>query len=560
MVSSVAPLRIRRFRTLWAASVFSNIGAFLQASAAAWFMLELTGSATWVGLMSASTSLPFLALALVAGAIADMMERTRVLIYAQAVMGSAAAAMAALTFLGHATPERLLGLGLVMGVAGAFNLPAWQALVPDLVPREMVASAVALNSVAFNVARTVGPVLGGLLVATLGAAYGFGLNALSYLLVIGALWAMRRRHPDAPVRDQTPLSTAIALGIRYARYTRPFRRLLLIGALFALTSAVVQTALPSHTEALGGGSLAYGLLLGAMGVGAIAAGFTRRHVVDRMGSRSVPLTMTAFGVAGIGVGLAPGLVWAGAGLVIAGACWLWTLATLNTTAQLLSPAWVRGRTMSLYTLSFVGIYPLGSILAGAVTDAIGTASAYAVLSAAGIALGIATIRAGIPGLDDIVSPEFSEDRTAPVHPEAGGGGPVMILNNWRINPEDAEEFLRAMNELRLVRLRTGAYRWRLYRDASDPLNLTEAFLTTSWEEHLNQHSRIDDSSALLIRQARAFDRRGDPTTQHLVAIDVEEAPDFDDLVLAHEVMHASDGSIPITEAADQTREEQVGRA
>ncbi|MEX0698379.1 MAG: MFS transporter, partial [Acidimicrobiia bacterium] len=269
MVSPVAPLRIPRFRALWGASVFSNVGGFLQASGAAWLMLELTGSATWVGLMSASTTLPFLALALVAGAIADMFERTRVLLFAQIVMGAAAGLMALITFLGEATPGRLLGLGLLMGVAGAFNLPAWQALVPDLVPRELVASAVALNSVAFNVARTIGPVIGGLLVATVGAEYSFGINAASYGLVIGVLLYMRRTGEPAVARDQTSLANAIGLGIRYARYTRPFRRILLIGALFALTSAVVQTVLPNHTAQLGGGSLAYGVLLGAMGLGAI---------------------------------------------------------------------------------------------------------------------------------------------------------------------------------------------------------------------------------------------------------------------------------------------------
>ncbi|MDP3983435.1 MAG: MFS transporter [Acidimicrobiia bacterium] len=545
MVSPVAPLRIRRFRALWAASVFSNIGSFLQASAAAWLMLELTGSATWVGLISASTSLPFLALALVAGAIADMVERTKVLLYAQMVMGMAAALMSAITFTGEVTPERLLGLGLVMGVAGAFNLPAWQALVPDLVPREMVASAVALNSVAFNVARTVGPVLGGLLVATVGAGYGFGLNAVSYLLVIAVLWLMRQRASNPPTRDQTPLTTAIALGIRYARYTRPFRRILVIGALFAITSAVVQTVLPNHTDSLGGGSLAYGLLLGSMGFGAIIAAFTRRQLVEGLGRRSVPITMSVFGAAGIGVGLAPSLVWAAIFLVIAGACWLWTLTTLNTTAQLLSPAWVRGRTMSLYTLAFVGVYPVGSILAGVVADAIGTSNAYVLMSSAGIALGIAATRAGLAGLGEIVSPEFSGEYAAPRHPDAMGGGPVMILNTWNIDPNRFEHFIAVMNELRLVRLRTGAYRWRLYRNASEPSRLTEIFLTTSWEEHLNQHSRIDDSSAHLIRQARAFDLTGEPTTRHLVAVDMEQPPDFEELVQAHDEMHESDGSIPI---------------
>jgi MFS family permease len=550
MASPVAPLQIRRFRALWAASVFSNIGSFLQVAAAAWLMLELTGSATWVGLITASTTLPFLALALIAGAVADLIDRVRVLLAAQIVMGAAAGAMAAITFLGQATPERLLGLGLLMGVAGAFNLPAWQAMVPDLVPREMVASAVALNSVAFNVARAVGPVLGGLIVATLGAGYGFSLNAVSYLAVIVVLVVLLIRGGPPPLRDQTPLTTAIALGIRYARYTRPFRRMLVLGSLFAITSSVVQTVLPNHTAALGGGSLAYGLLLGTMGVGAIVAAFTRRLVVEGLGRRSVPVTMTAFGLAGIGVGLAPSPLVAGLFLFLAGTCWVWTLTTLNTTAQLLSPAWVRGRTMSIYTLAFIGVYPLGSILSGAIADGIGTAGAYVVLSAAGIALGLASPRAELPGLAEIVPPEFTIERRA-THAATMAGGPVMVLNSWEIDEGDFDRFIAVMNQLRLVRLRTGAYRWRLYRDASDPHLLTEVFLNRTWEEHLHQHTRIDDVSVETIRRARAFDRRGEPVTRHLVAIDLEEPLHFDELVTVHAEMHASDGSIPLP--ADEPR-------
>ncbi len=547
MTSPVAPLRIPRFRALWGASVFSNIGGFLQASAAAWLMLELTGSATWVGLMSASTTLPFLALALVAGAFADMFERTRVLLIAQVVMGTAAGMMAAITFLGEVTPGRLVGLGLMMGVAGAFNLPAWQALVPDLVPRELVASAVALNSVAFNVARTIGPVIGGLLVATVGAGYGFALNALSYGLVIAVLVYMRRKGGRAVARDQTSLSTAIGLGIRYARYTRPFRRILLIGALFALTSAVVQTVLPNHTAALGGGSFAYGVLLGAMGLGAIVAAFTRRRVVEGFGRKSVPITMTLFGVFGIGVGLAPTPAWAGPFLIGAGACWVWTLTTLNASAQLLSPSWVRGRTMGLYTLSFVGVYPVGAILAGAIADAVGTANAYVALSAVGIVLGLGATRSGLPALGEIESPEFNDDRSRPAHALEESSGPVLILNSWVVDLARIDDFLEVMGDLRLVRLRTGAYRWRLYREAGDPRRLTEAFLTVSWVEHLNQHSRIDDASALTIGRARSYDVRGEPVTRHLLAVDMERPPDFDELLEAHDEMHAVDGSIPLTD-------------
>lgn len=545
MASSVAPLRIRRFRALWGASIFSNLGTFLQASAAAWLMLELTHSATWVGLMSASTTLPFLALALVAGAVADMVDRAKVLLISQSVMGLAAAGMAVITLLGEATPGRLLVLGLLIGAAAAFNLPAWQALVPDLVPREMVASAVALNSVSFNVARALGPALGGLLVATVGAEAGFGLNALSYLAIIFVLAAMRRRPGPALLNEPTPMATAIALGLRFARYTKPFRRVLLYGALFALTSAVVPTVLPNLIDSLGGGSLAYGLLLGTMGLGAIGGAFTRYQVVERLGRNAVAISITGYGLAGIAIGLSRSLVWMIPSMVVAGACLVWTTTTLNSTAQLLSPRWVRGRTMSLWSLAFAGVAPLGAIVAGSVADAIGASNAYLALSFVGMALGLTAVRSGIPVLSEIIPPEFSADVKGPDHVETVESGPVMVLNNFEIDQADFRKFVNVMNELRLIRLRTGAYRWRLYRDASDPRRLVEVFLTVSWQEHLSQHRRIDDASAAVIRRARNFDVRGNSTSRHLLAVDIESPPDFELLVAMHTHMHEVDGSIPL---------------
>ncbi|HEY7704915.1 MAG TPA: MFS transporter [Acidimicrobiia bacterium] len=543
MATAVAPLRISRFRALWTASIFSNVGTFLQSAAAAWLILELTGSATWVGLMSASTTLPFLALALVAGAVADMVERTKVLLVAQSVMGLAALVMAVLTFTDHISPEGLVGLGLVMGVAGAFNLPAWQALVPDLVPREMVASAVALNSVAFNVARAIGPVAGGLLVATVGAEAGFFLNALSFLGVIVVIAVIRRRMVSV-AREPASMSVAIGLGLRFARYTPAFRRVLAIGAAFGLTSAVVQTALPSHTAALGGGSVAYGILLGAMGVGAIIAAFFRKQVVEGLGRRSVPVTIVAFSLAGVGVGLVPGPAAAVPLLVIAGACWVWTLTTLNATTQLMTPGWVRGRAMSLYTLAFIGVYPLGSIMAGAVADAIGTRLAYVIVSGAGVVVGLIATRLAIPSIAEVESPAFEEERPAVTHMDTLDSGPVMIQNTWEVDDADREAFLEAMEEVRLVRLRTGAYRWRLYRDAANPRRFTEVFLTVSWEEHLNQHRRLDDASAAAIRKARSIGRM-EPATRHLLAVDLENPPEWSELLALHSRYHEEDGSVPL---------------
>lgn len=507
-------------------------------------MLELTGSATWVGLMAASSTLPLLFLALAAGAIADLFDRRWVLVAAQTLMGGAAAAMAILSALDRITPGTLLALGLVLGVGLAFNLPAWQATVPDLVPRGMVASAVALNSVAFNVARAVGPALGGLILVVFGAEAAFALNALSYLGVIGVLIVLARTMPT-PDREDSSMVNAIALGVRFARFTPSFRRVLALAALFAITSAVVQAVLPSLTEELGGGAGAYGVLLGAMGLGALVGGFSRHPVTAWLGVRSLPITVGVFGLAGIGLGLSHSVPVAVVPLLIAGATWVWTLTTLNATAQLLSPEWVRGRAMGLYSLSFVGIVPLGSILAGWLADRVGAGTAYVLLSAGAAAVGfVIAPLLRIPALDDVEMPEYEEGRATPDHVDTVGG-PVMVVSTWDVDRDRLEEFMEVMNEIRLVRLRTGAYRWRLYRNAANPHRLTELFLCVSWEEHLAQHRRIDDASAAIIRRARSFDRSGNPMTNHLVAVDLARQGDWDALIDAHQQYHLADGSIPL---------------
>lgn len=524
--------------------MFSSLGTFFQAVAGSWLMLELTGSATWVGLMVASNLLPTLFFAVLAGAVADLVDRTKVMITAQALSGVAAASMAVVTALEAMTPGLLLGLGLLLGVGVAFNLPAWQSFVPDLVPRGMVASAVALNSVAFNVARAVGPALGGLVLATLGAQFAFGINALSYLGVVGVLVVLGRKVVVAGDPDSHSVTEAMALGLRFARFTLPFRRVLVIAGLFAMTSAVVQSVLPTRTTELGGQEWTYGVLLGSMGLGALIGAFTRPRFVGTLGPRAIPVSMTVFGVFGVVLGLARSIPMAIAALTVLGMCWVWTLTTLNATAQLMAPGWVRGRAMSLYTLANAGIMPVGSALSGVVADLVGAGMANVIFSIGVILIGFVAPRFAIPALADVESPEFEEGRIVPPHAETEGG-PVMVANTWTIDPGRLDGFLRVMQEVRYVRLRTGAYRWRLYRNADDPLRLTEVFLCVSWEDHLAMHRRIDDASRQTIRTAISFDSTGRPTTRHLVAVDVDQPADWDLLVDSHQEYHETDGSIPL---------------
>lgn len=544
MSSAVAPLRYREFRALWAANILSASGTFIQTVAASWLMFEMTGSSTWVGLMVSSSLLPLFFLSLAAGALADMFDRVKLMLIAQGVMGGSAAAMALLTFLDAISPGVLLGLGLLLGAGLALNVPAWQALVPNLVPRGLVASAVALQSAAFNAARAVGPAIGGFILVAYGAAVGFGLNALTYVVVIAVLLVVGP-HLAARAPDRTPMGSAISQGVRYARFTPEFKRLIGLVALFAVTSAVIQAVLPVHTSHLGGAEAAYGILLGAMGAGALIGAILRPRILARMTTSSVPYTIVAFGMSGVLLGVAPGVVVAFFVMLFVGFFWLLTLTTLNASAQLMTPEWIRGRAMSLYTLAFAGVLPLGSILSGVVADGIGTTGTLVIFSSGALALGVLSPRFRVPAIDDIESPEFTESQSPHVDGDGIEGGPVIILNTWQIDESDLDEFTSIMNEIRLVRLTTGAYRWRLFRNISDPTRLTELFAVRSWEEHLAQHARIDDASARLIARARDFDTQGGPRSRHLIAIDVEDPPDFDALIATHAAMHQTDGSIEV---------------
>jgi len=544
--SSIEPLRVRHFRALWTAAIFSNVGSFLQAVAASWAMLELTGSPLWVGLMAASSTLPLLFLALPAGAIADLFDRRRILLISQTIMGASALAMAMFWHFDVITPGILLTLGLALGVGLALNMPAWQAMVPDLVPRGMVADAVALNSVAFNVARAVGPALGGVIVATAGPGLAFTLNSVSFLGVIAVVFTFRPASPG-DLGNET-VGSAIAVGLRYARYTPPFRKLLGIAAGFAITSAVVQSLLPNVTaDTLEAGASTFGLLLGAMGAGALVGAFSRRWGLERLAANMVPISVAIFGVAGLTVGVSRTVWLTGAALALAGVFWVWALSTLNATVQLMSPQWVRGRAMSLYTLAFVGFLPLGSIIGGAIGDVIGAANSVAFMSLGTIVLGIVFARVGIPELGEGVPDKPPEDWIMQPHADHMVGGPVMVINTWVIRHAELEPFLSVMNELRRVRLRTGAYEWGLYRNADDPHRMSEFMWLTSWEDHIRQHHRIDAAAVDVIRRASRFDRSDSPQTRHLVAVPVEpgELPVWEELLAVHDDLHATDGSIPL---------------
>lgn len=546
-VTAFAPLRLGEFRALWTASLFSNLGSFFQITAGSWLMWELTASPAWVGWMTASRNLPLLLLALPAGVLADRLNRARMLSVTQVAMGLAAGVLAVLTLLGWIGPSLLLALGLILGIGVAFHAPTWQSLVPDLVPRALVTSAVALNSVSFNSARAVGPAIGGILVATVGAAAAFGINSITYLFMAVVILVVGRTI-SAENHDGSSISRSMITGVRFAAHTRSFRRLLALGTMFALGTAVLQAMLPVRTEELGHDAGAYGLLLGMMGAGAAVGGVALVRLNHRLGENAVPVTIASTGAAGVVMGLAPSLPLAAAAMFGVGVFWLATLANLNSTVQLLSPDWVRGRAVGLWLLAYAGMVPVGAIISGLIAEGIGAGPTVVILSVATMVLGVGARFRGVQDPTSVQSPEFSTARRSHHHPPVEGG-PVLIVNTWHIRDKDLSDFQEVMSQVRGARLATGGSRWQMYKDLGEPLAYTEAFVMSSWSEHLQQHKRIDDEVVDILRRARALDTSvTGPVSRHYLGIDInaDDVRTWNGVVDSdHDDLHATDGSVPL---------------
>jgi MFS family permease len=414
----------------------------------------------------------------------------------------------------------------------------------------LLAQAITLNSAAFNVARSVGPSIGGALVAAGLTHVAFGANAVSYLAVIGVLLTFPAQTVEDPSKRRLWRSTVV--GLRYVRFTRSIRILVVYTAIFSITAASVQALLPSLASTdLGLGAAGFGLLFGLFGAGALVGAGTRERVRVRVGDRMLPGTISAFGVAGVSLGLAPTAPVAGVAIFACGLTWVWTLTTLNASIQVQAPRWVRGRVVSLFVL-VNGMQPIGAVVAGLIAESIGAGHAVAVMTTLTLMVGLGAFRARLPALGDLHEPEPAPASDTPIttsHATRVGGTPIVVTTTFEIAPERLEAFLEVMRSLRRTRLRTGATRWSLFRDASEPHVLTEMFSVPDWEEHLAQHARIDADAAATIQRARSFDVAGRPRTRHLAGLDVDrDAPPLaEQLLTVHADLHRTDGSIPLDE-------------
>lgn len=496
--SPLAPFSNPVFRSLWFATIISNLGGLVQAVAAGWTMTTLTDSQSMVALVTASTSLPIVGLSLFAGVLADNYDRRRIMLIAQILMLVASIALTFATYFGLLTPWLLLTFTFLIGCGGALHNPSWQASVGDIVPREQVPAAVMANGMSFNMMRSIGPALGGLIIVAAGAAAAFAMNAMSYvaLIVVLALW---RRPTADQLLPRERFVRATNAGFQYVSLSPNLLSIILRGCLFGLTAISVQALLPLIArDLLGGSASTYGFLLGFFGLGAVGGALSNSKIRARFDNETIVRATfigTAFGTLLLSTG--HGMILAALSLLLCGACWVTTNALLNVSLQLSTPRWVVGRALSFYMMGNAMGMVIGSWVWGLTAQAYGLQTAL-VISAATVILGaLAGYKLPLPefgrlNLDPLN--EFIEPTLAvQLKPQTG---PIMITIDFDIGEADIPAFLETMRLRRRIRIRDGARRWSLLRDLEEPNIWTEKFYVATWVEYIrhNQRGTISDSS------------------------------------------------------------------
>jgi MFS family permease len=513
------PLVQPLFRAVWIAAVTSNIGTWMQNVGAAWLMTSLAPTPTMVALVQAATSLPVFLVALPAGAIADIVDRRMLLLVTQGWMLGAAGALGVLTIFGATSPWGLLILTFALGLGAAMNAPAWQAIIPELVSRAELKAAVTLNGVGYNLARAVGPALGGIVIAAAGSGAVFILNALSFLGVIVVLFRWRRPAGDhaLPAED---VFGAMRAGLRYVRHARAMHAVLIRTGVFILGGSALWALLPLVArQELALGATGYGLLLGCLGSGAVIGAVLLPQIQKRLSTDRLMVCATLlFAFATAGPAYVRHSITVGAVMVIGGIAWITLMSTLNVAAQVLVPAWVRSRALAVYGLVFQGGTAVGSAMWGVVAERT-TLRLALVWAAAILVLGLIAIMRYRLKLDEEIDLAPSLHWPEPEFPMAPSpdSGPVLVTVEYLIDPARAGDFISAMQEVRSQRLRDGAYRWGLFNDAASPTRYVETFVVESWAEHMRQHGRVTMADREMEEVARAFHTgENPPIVSHLI--------------------------------------------
>jgi MFS family permease len=521
-VSTWAPLRVGVFRALWLAVLVSNIGTWMQTVGAQWLLVNQPHASILVALVQTASLLPAVLLAYVGGVLADTFDRRLFLIVVQGCLVIIGIVLTILTIVGQMPPALLLTLTFLFGAGSALTTPAYQALIPDLVPRPQLSSASALGSINVNLARAVGPAIAGVLIARVGVGAVFALNTATFLVfgLVLAAW-----HPPADKVAQLPerFASALRAGGRYVRFSPVVRRILLRSALFLVPASALWALLPVvASQRLGLGANGYGLLLGALGVGAVIGAFALPRIRAKLSDNAMLLIVSlVYAAALVALVLVPSTVVILVVLIPTGIAWIAVLSSMNATMQLFLPTWVRARGLSVYQMVLFGAQAAGAVIWGVMAGPAGLVVTFLIAAVVMVA-GIATIRLwpllDISGIDRSLVVYWPEPHLL-IEPDSQAG-PVLVTTTYTVAPENEPAFLQAMSWVRRSRRRTGAAEWGLYRDGEIAHRFVECFIVRSWEEHLRQHSdRLTGADQQYEEHAKTLSDPP-PQTKHLLAADI----------------------------------------
>ncbi|MDY0981849.1 MFS transporter [Stenotrophomonas sp. CFBP8994] len=514
-----SPLKIRLFRAMWLAILGSNVGTWVNDVAAAWVMAERTGSPLMVALVQSATTVPVVLLALVAGTLADIVDRRRYLLFTQGWMLLVAATLATLTALGMLTPPLLVLLTFAMGCGAAMAMPAQAAIVSELVPRPMLASAVALNSIGINIARSLGPAIGGLIVAQLGAGWAFGLNALSFAAM---LWVLFNWRPDALASALPPegFGAGLRAGVRYALRAGRLQAVLIKSAGFFFFASAVTALLPLVVRSeLHGGAGTYGLLLGCIGIGAVSGALVLPSLRARLDRDLLVLLATlACALSLFGLAWLRHMALLPLAMLVNGFAWITVLSSLQIAAQTAVPAWVRARALSLYIMVFSLGMAAGGLSWGSIAQRTSIPLALTLAAVGAVIGGLLVWRVRIAGSEELdLRPTGHWPAPELAVPVTHDRGPVLVTVEYHIDDADRVAFHALLGELGRTRRRDGAVIWGVAEDVATPGIHLEYFVTPSWIEHLRQHERVTAEDRILQEKVRALHRNEHaPIVRHFV--------------------------------------------
>jgi len=503
-LSALAPLREPVFRMLWITWMAANTTMWMNDVAAAWLMTSLAPSPLWVALVQSAGTLPVFLLGLPSGALADILDRRRYFMVTQFWVAGIATVICITVMLGWMTGPLLLALVFANGVGLAMRWPVFAAIVPELVPRPQLPAALALNGVAMNVSRIVGPLVAGAVIAGAGSAWVFVLNALLSLAAGFTIMRWRREHKESPLGRER-LGSAMRVGVQFVWQSRRMRAVLVRIALFFLHSTALLALLPLLARALPGGAAGtFTVLLASMGSGAIVAALMMPHIRKLMPLQTLLFTGTVLQALGaVGVAFAPTIYLAVPSMFLAGVAWISVANSLTVAAQMALPDWVRARGMSIYQMALMGSTAMGAALWGQIATLTSIHDSLAIAAVSSIALMALAQRLAVDrGIEEDLTPTraFKVPHTeAPPQP-----GRIQVNIEYRIDPARADEFMELMQESRRSRMRQGALDWQVLRDVYEPGRIVEQITDESWTEHLRRFDRVTAADVELRDRKLAF--------------------------------------------------------